>query len=159
MGDTGGYPSFQGKEMSWPAMSAPERRFANRPAAAVDPGAFVRREASGSRRLQSNERMVSAKKKRGWSSAEFSSDSDDYNTSSQGGPFAEDEDRRRARRAGRFKDGAADGVPTSHAPGAAARRARLSALLDDAGADGEQVDWDAFAIKVSTAKIEIEGFP
>ena len=30
----------------------------------------------------------------------------------------------------------------------AARRARLNALLDDAGAGGDDVDWDAFAIKV-----------
>lgn len=89
-----------------------------------------------------------------YTSVAYESDSDsDF---SQGGPLPGDEALRRRRRSGRFKDGAADGVRSGQGGGggggggkshAAARRARLSALLDDAG-DGEDVDWNSFAIKV-----------
>ena len=88
------------------------------------------------------------------SDREYSRDRSRYgdDDGSQGGPFSADEESRRRRRAGRFKDGAADGVKLKgqgkKGGSSAARRARLNALLDDAGAGGDDVDWDAFAIKV-----------
>lgn len=82
-------------------------------------------------------------KKRAWG------DSDSDSDASQGGPLSHDEDSRRQRRAGRFKDGTADGVKGRKGAivRGAMRRAKLSALLDDVG-DGGDVDWNAFAIKV-----------
>jgi len=93
-----------------------------------------------------------------WSSD--SDNSDDIDTggddgTSQGGPYSADEEARRRRRAGRFKDGTADGVNSNlnssskkKSSSSAKRRAKLSALLEDAGGAGEDIDWNQFAIKV-----------
>jgi hypothetical protein len=82
-------------------------------------------------------------KKRGWQAA-ASSDEEAPPT----GALTAQERARWERRAGRFGDGAAEGGRPKGAPSAAARRARLVALLE-AGGEGEEVDWDAFAIKAS----------
>ena len=87
------------------------------------------------------------------------SDSDNDDRTSQGGPFSADEDARRRRRAGRFKDGTADGVNSNQFSNSSERkkekrRAKLSALLDDKGGTGEDIDWNQFAIKVGES-IEI----
>jgi hypothetical protein len=88
-------------------------------------------------------------------SSDTSTSSDEGNdgTASQGGPYSADEEARRRRRAGRFKDGTADGVNSSFGntrkkSSSEKRRAKLSALLDDVGAAGEDIDWNQFAIKV-----------
>lgn len=95
-----------------------------------------------------------------------SDNSDDIDTggddgTSQGGPYSADEEARRRRRAGRFKDGTADGVNSNlnhiskkKSSSSAKRRAKLSALLDDAGGAGEDIDWNQFAIKGTCQKLE-----
>lgn len=112
----------------------------------------------------SSRKGISSRKRDRWAS---DSDSDRDNRDrggdgdddvSQGGPFSAEEEARRRRRAGRFKDGTADGVKSKgqgkKGGSAAARRARLSALLDDAGGGGDDINWDAFAIKGTCQNLE-----
>lgn len=74
--------------------------------------------------------------------------SDSESDVSQGGPFSEDEELRRQRRAGRFKNDKK--FKPKSKKGGNTNRAKLAAMLESVGGDGEQLDWDTFALKVST---------
>jgi len=98
-----------------------------------------------------------------WSTDSDTSDDIDLggdDGTSQGGPYSADEEARRRRRAGRFKDGTADGVNSNlntssrkKSSSSAKRRAKLAALLDAGGGAGEDVDWNQFAIKVGKRRV------
>jgi hypothetical protein len=112
-----------------------------------------------------NNKTQNTRKRARWAdSSTSSSDSSDIDEGygrgvSQGGAYSADEEARRRRRAGRFKDGTADGVNSTFnnskkERSSAKRRAKLSALLDDAGGAGEDIDWNQFAIKGTCQNLE-----
>jgi len=76
--------------------------------------------------------------------------SDSDSDASQGGPFGEDEEQRRLRRANRFKheEQTLKGNKPGKGKGNKKNRSKLAAMLRNVGGDSEQLNWDAFALKV-----------
>ena len=76
--------------------------------------------------------------------------SDSDSDASQGGPFGEDEEQRRLRRANRFKneEQTLKGNKPGKGKGTKKNRSKLAAMLRNVGGDSERLNWDAFALKV-----------
>jgi hypothetical protein len=76
--------------------------------------------------------------------------SDSDSDASQGGPFGEDEEQRRLRRANRFKneEQTLKGNKSGKGKGNKKNRSKLAAMLRNVGGDSERLNWDAFALKV-----------
>ena len=91
------------------------------------------------------------KKKRTYSACR---DSDSDSDVTQGGPWADDEEIRRLKRAGRFKSEGKKHKPSSKGKKhSASNRTKLTAMLESVGGDGEQINWDDFAVKVCTSNL------
>lgn len=76
--------------------------------------------------------------------------SDSDSDASQGGPFGEDEEQKRLRRANRFKheEQTLKSNKSGKGKGNKKNRSKLAAMLRNVGGDSERLNWDAFALKV-----------
>lgn len=82
--------------------------------------------------------------------------SDSDSDASQGGPFGEDEEQRRLRRANRFKneEQTLKGNKSGKGKGNKKNRSKLAAMLRNVGGDSERLNWDAFALKGTCTDLE-----